>query len=155
MIARARLVLLVSVVIAIVLIGTKIPLGQLSAESAATSHYSTELAQLQSENRAIAAQVRALGTDNEIGTIAHGEYGLIHPGQRALVIFPSAGSAGGKGSEESPLSDTHLPSGDIVPSDLDTAPPAGANGGGGSATDGSGSDFEAVLQRLEFWRWAF
>jgi cell division protein FtsB len=152
-IARARLVLVVSVVIAIVLVGTKIPLGQLSAESAATSHYSTELAQMQSQNRAIVAQIRALGTDNEIATIAHGEYGLIHPGQRALVIFPSAGSAAGKGSEEGPLSDTHLPSGDIVPSDLDTAPPAGAIGG--NATDGSGSDFEAVLQRLEFWRWAF
>jgi cell division protein FtsB len=153
MIARARLILLLSVVFAIVLLGSKIPLGQLSSESAAAAHYSAQLAQLRAENRSIGAQIKALGTDSEIATIAHGEYGLIHPGQRALVVFPSTG-LGTRGTT-GPLSESNLPDGDIVPSDLDTAPPAGADGGGSASSDGRGSVFEKVLQRLEFWRWAF
>src|SRR5579872_952671 len=134
MVARARLALLVSIVIAIVLVGTKVPLGQLSAESAAAGKYSAQLDKLRAENGALAGQIRQLGSDSEIATLAHAEYGLVHPGQTALVILPSAEvpSAG-----HDPLSTTKLGSGQIVPSDADTGPPIIGPGGAG----GSGSLF--------------
>lgn len=147
MVARARLVLIVSIVIAFVLVGTKVPLGQLSAESAAAGKYSAQLDKLRSENRALTDQIRQLGSDSEIATIAHAEYGLVHPGQQSLVILPSSQvpSAG-----PNPLGTTKLGGGQIVPSDSDTGPPVitAPSGGGGSL-------FSQVLQRLEFWRWAF
>lgn len=151
MIARARLVLVASIVLAVVIVGTRVPLGQLSAENGAMAKYSAELSRLQSENRAIAAQVRALGTDSEIATLAHGEYGLIHPGQRALVIFPSTAVPG---AGRAPLATSQLSQDQIVPSDLDTGPPVTSGGTNGDGS-GPGSVFEKVMQRLEFWRWAF
>jgi hypothetical protein len=147
MVGRARLVLIVSIVVGFVLVGTKVPLGQLSAENAAAAKYSAQLHKLQAANRALTEQIRLLGTDGEIATIAHAEYGLIHPGQRALVILPSANvpSAG-----RDPLATTILSSGQIVPSDLGAGPPVIVSG-----TGGSGSLFSQVVRRLEFWRWAF
>jgi hypothetical protein len=148
MVGRARLVLLVSIVVGFVLVATKVPLGQLSAENTAASKYSAQLQKLQAANRALTDQIRLLGTDGEIATIAHAEYGLIHPGQRALVILPSADvpSAG-----RNPLATTILSGGQIVPSDLEAGPPVTGAGGTGNG----GSLFSQVVQRLEFWRWAF
>jgi hypothetical protein len=134
-------------VLAILLIGTKVPLGQLSAESAAAGKYSSQLDRLRAENGALASQIRQLGTDSEIASLAHADYGLIHPGQEALVILPSSqvGSAG-----PDPLGTNTIRPSQVVPSDANSGPPVT-----GSGDSSSGSLFDQVVQRLEFWRWAF
>jgi hypothetical protein len=149
-IRRAQLVLCGAVVLAAVIVGTQLPLGQILGQRAAIARETAELGQLQSQDAALSAQVRALGQPSTVAVIAHQQYGLVYRGQISYVILPEAT---GGGSTAGPLSSVTIPTADLVPSDAMIAdggsPPAPADPEGRTGFLGQ------VLERLEFWRWAF
>ncbi len=148
MIYRARLALLVAVVLAAVIIATQLPIGRIAGERSAIAGASAELRRLQSENRSLSGTVQSLGRDSTIAKLAHEQYLLIRPGQRAYVILPAPSSAGGT---PGPLSTTKLPQNLIVPSDAGIDPVPAVAVPRGAAASGLLSQ---VVNRLEFWRWA-
>jgi cell division protein FtsB len=151
-IRRARLALCAAVVLAAVIVGAELPLGQLLQGRAAIASSSAQLKQLQSEGSSLASEVNALGQDPTIAQIAHQQYGLVRPGQEAFVVLPGPGDAGGSGG---PLSNVTVPKGDIMPSDALVGGGAGS-GATSPAEQLPGSGFaRQFLSRLEFWRWAF
>jgi hypothetical protein len=152
-IRRAQLVLCGAVVLAAVIVGTQLPLGQILGQRAAIARQSAELHQLQSRDAALWAQVHALGQPSTVAVIAHQQYGLVYPGQISYVILPEPTAAGSSSTQSGPLSTVTIPADDLVPSDAmvaaATAPPAAPD------PDGRKGFLGQVLDRLEFWRWAF
>lgn len=152
MIRRAQLVLCGAVVLAAVIVGTQLPLGQILGQRAAIARQTAELHQLQSRDAALSAQVHALSQPSTVAVIAHQQYGLVHPGQISYVILPEP-TAAGSATPSGPLATVAIPADDLVPSDAmiaaATAPPAAPN------PDGRKGFLGQVLDRLEFWRWAF
>ena len=150
MIGRARLTLLLSIVLAAVIVGAELPIGQLVHERAAIAAATTQLRQLQAENRSLGATVRSLGQDSTVAKLAHEQYLLVRPGQRAYVVLPAPSAEGGT---PAPLATNPLPHSAIVPSDAQLGPtvPATQQGQQRAQTGLWGQ----VVNRLEFWRWAF
>ena len=149
MIRRARLTLCAAIVLAAVIVGAELPLGQLLQGRAAIASSSAQLGKLRDTDSDLSAQVRALSQPETVARIAHEQYGLVRPGQEAFVVLPGPGPGGGSGS---PLASVTVPKGDIMPSD------AIVGGGQGTSTAAPlpGSSFvRQFLGRLEFWRWAF
>lgn len=148
MIRRARLTLFVAMVLAAVIVGAELPIGQLVHESSSLASASAQLRQLQAENRALSAAVHSLGQDSTVAKLAHEQYLLVKPGQRAYVILPTPSD---NGSTPGPLTTSRLPTGVLVPSDAAIDPTAPAPAAG---AEGSPGTWQQVLNRLEFWRWA-
>ncbi|HEX7096393.1 MAG TPA: septum formation initiator family protein [Acidimicrobiales bacterium] len=88
---RAKRVLFVALfaitVLAVLVIGV-FPTQQYLEQRAEVSARREELRELQAENAALAAQVAALQTDDEIERIARSEYNLVKPGEEAYVVLP-------------------------------------------------------------------
>jgi len=149
MIGRARIALLVALLVGLVITATEFPLGQLMRGRAEVTEAGQQLKRLQAENRALAAEVRSLHQSGTVARIAHQDYGLVDRGQVSVVVLPSARAArdAGAGSGAGPLSSTGVPKSDLVPSDAIVSPSPGA--GPRRKTAGF---WERVLQRLEFWR---
>jgi type II secretory pathway pseudopilin PulG len=150
-IRRAQLVFCAAVVLAAVIVGTQLPLGQILGQRAAIARATAELRQLQAQNAALSSQVHALGQPANVAVIAHQQYGLVNPGQQSYVILPEPVEPGH--TQSGPLSTVTIPASDLVPSDAVVSstgqPSAPASRGGGTGFLGR------VLDRLEFWRWAF
>lgn len=147
MIRRAQLVLVGAVVLAAVIVGTQLPLGQLLSQRDAIAQQSAQLQRLKAADAALSTQVAALGNPSTVATIAHEQYGLVYKGQIAYVILPEPGAHDGT----SPLDTVAVPAGDVVPSDAAvSAVPADA-----AATPHGPGFLQQVLDKLEFWRWAF
>lgn len=151
MIRRAQLVLCGAIVLAAVIVGTQLPLGQIFGQRASIARETAELQQLQAQDAALSAQVHSLGQPSTVAVIAHQQYGLVYPGQISYVILPEATSAGR--SQSGPLSSVTIPKSDLVPSDALIA--AAAQPAPPASPDGHTGFLGQVLQRLEFWRWAF
>lgn len=143
MIARARLLLLVSLVVGIVIVATEFPFRQLLDERASVTRTSQQLRQLDAANRSLQAQVNAMHQPGTISAIAHQQYGLVQLGQRSVVVLPGGGT-GGSG----PLDSKTIPQGDVVPSDAVISPA----GGGGVVREKTDGFWGRLLQRLEFWK---
>jgi hypothetical protein len=141
-IARARLVLLVAFVVGVVIVATEFPFRQLLDERATVTRSGQQLSKLQTANESLQSVVDSLHQPSSIAGVAHSEYGLVQPGQRAVVVLPGGGT-GGSG----PLSSKRIPNSDIVPTDSIVSS-AGNNAG----TRGSSGFWSQLLKRLEFWK---
>lgn len=144
---RARAALVVAVVFAAVMIGTGFPLGTLFHQRSELAAAASQLARVKRNNATLQAEISSLSTRATIVAIAREEYGLVRPGQQAIVVLPTPGDpAVGAGS----LVDRPLPAADLVP----TSPTALASPL--TAKDASAGGFwSRVWGRLEFWRGAF
>jgi len=145
-IARARLLVLVALILGAVIIATEFPLGQLLRGRAAVAQASAQLSRLQAQNRALAADVASLHEDATIARIAHANYGLVAEGERSIVVLPSPSAGAGEGT--GPLDSTTVPRSDLVPTDaiVSSTP---SRGGEPVKREGYWS---RLLQRLEFWK---
>lgn len=144
MIHRARLLFVCAVVLAAVIVGAEFPLGQLLHERQVVAATSSQLQKLQSQNRWLSGQIAQLHQPATVGRIAHEQYGLVQKGESSVVVLPSAGDGGGS----DPLSTTHIPSSDLVPSDsLPATPQTGTSTGPPQQ-----GFFSRLIQRLEFWK---
>ena len=146
MLKRARLLFAVAVVLAVVILATSFPIGQLMQARSSAAVAATELSRVQRENRALASEVRRLKTGSAIQQIAHEDYGLVDPGQRSYVVMPRNGSSRA-GAAAGPLGNHQIPQSDLVPSDSVLSPPAP------SRNPGAGRSFwQRLVNRLEFWK---
>lgn len=143
---RARLGFVAAIAIAVVIVATQFPLGELVHARAALSFSSTHLAQLRRENASLGAQVKALQQGSTIEQIAHQEYGLVRPGQQAVVVLPGAHESTGA-TASGRLGTFKLPSSDFVPTDSLLSP--GATAAKPATHEGL---WRKVLNRLEFWK---
>ncbi len=149
MIRRARLLFLVALSVAVVILVANFPLAALVQGRSAVRADGAQLMALQSENRALSSQVRALHDPATVGRIAHEEYGLIFPGQRSVVVLP--GPAGSSSSESDPLADNPIPFSDLLPSDAILGPPAKV----AQPLVREPGFWHRVLGTLEFWHSLF
>ena len=148
---RARLALVAATLVAAVVLATQLPLGELLHQRTQLSAAASELSVVEAHNRQLSGDVALLRERSTIATIAHQEYGLVLPGQRAYVVLP----AQARGATSSGLLDAgRLPAIDLVAGD--TAALAGTGiGAGPAAARPAGSLWSKVFGRLAFWRWAF
>jgi len=149
MIQRARLFFFVALAIAVVILVANFPLGALVQGRSTVRGDSAHLTALQSENRALSSQVRALHDPAVIGRIAHQEYGLITRGQRSIVVLP--GPAGSSSSVLDPLQNNLIPSSDLLPSDAILGPSAHAS----QPAEHEPGFWHRVRDSLEFWHSLF
>ncbi len=62
------------------------------AEQRSLASVQRQVHQLQAENRALAGEARMLRNPVEIANLAHREFGLVFPGEKAYQIMPGAPS---------------------------------------------------------------
>ncbi|HLN16992.1 MAG TPA: septum formation initiator family protein [Acidimicrobiales bacterium] len=165
---RHRVFLAVSVVLAGLVLAAWFPASALVRQQQALAGASTELQQLQSQNRALAAEQHRLNQSTEIERLARQQYQLVSPGQQAYQVLPPSGSSGaaaGRYPGDPGLQPPVAPSAtaELPPSSgaaaTTTTPPSAATGKT-AADHGSGSRsgpkspglIGRIIQSLEFWR---
>ncbi|HXQ62638.1 MAG TPA: septum formation initiator family protein [Acidimicrobiales bacterium] len=89
---RARALLLAAVVFAAVVLLSALPWSTLADQHAQLTSASSELSQLQAENRALAVQARRLSNKTTQAGLARQDYGLVESGQKAFDILPPPGT---------------------------------------------------------------
>ncbi|HVC69394.1 MAG TPA: septum formation initiator family protein [Acidimicrobiales bacterium] len=90
---RARAVLLVAAVFAFVVVLFTMPWSVLASQRQQLTSDSSQVSDLQAENRVLSAQASQLADPTAVAGLARQDYGLVRPGQRAYDILPPAGSA--------------------------------------------------------------
>ncbi|HUZ19100.1 MAG TPA: septum formation initiator family protein [Acidimicrobiales bacterium] len=150
---RARIALVVAALFAGAMLVFELPVGEILHQRSEIAAVASELTAVQAHDAQLRSAVASLRKPPTIAAMAHQEYGLVRPGQRAYVVLPSAGSTAGQANTLAPRT---IPEADLVPTDasslLGAAPRGGGSAGGPSA---GGSLWHRMVQRLEFWRWAF
>jgi hypothetical protein len=120
---------------------------------------SRQLAVIDQRNAQLSAENAALGQRATVAAIAHEDYGLVGPGQKAYVILPAATDHGQGLLGRVSISRAQMVSGDPTAlTGIGTAGPAAHSFSGASAGNrggGGGSLLSRTLDHLEFWRWAF
>ncbi len=149
MIGRARILFLLSLVVALAIVATELPVSQLLHVRSAVAGANQQLTSLNEANAALSQQVKDLQSPSTIENLAHAQFNLVKPGQRSYVILPSTGTGPSGGTD--PLTTNLLQPSQIVPSDAGDVPPPSTTSRR-SSTEGV---WGQVLDRLEFWRWAF
>ena len=144
---RARITLLIALVLSAGIVATQFPLNQLLGERSNVLRETRQLAALKAENSPLTVQIASLHQPGTIARLAHERYGLVTVGEQSLVVLPSV--AGQAGSSRGPLDSTVVPQSDLMPSDA-VISPGGAAGSGSPAT--SEGFWPKLLQRLEFWK---
>lgn len=158
---RARLVLVVATILAVVVLATQLPLGELFHQRSQLSAAASELAVVDAHNRQLQSDVAALGRRSTIASIAHQEYGLVLAGQSAYVVLPVRSSGSGAARTAGPLALSPIPAVGLVAGDaLALAGTRAGNASGlGAAPAASakpaGSLWSRAIDRMAFWRWAF
>jgi len=172
---RHRVFLAVSVVLAGLVLAAWFPASALVRQQQALAGASTELQQLQSQNRALAAEQHRLNQSTEIERLARQQYQLVSPGQQAYQVLPPSG-LGGASAGRYPGDPGLQPP--VAPSAASELPPGASPGGRGSTPTSSASSLAGrrggpaktshtssggsrstspglvarILQTLEFWR---
>ena len=149
MIQRARLFFFAALLIAGVILVANFPVGALLHGRSSVRADSTQLAALQSENKQLSAEIKALHDPAVVGRIAHLEYGLTEPGERSVVVLP--GSAKTDSPTRNPLAYNPVPLSDLLPSDamLDPSGPTSV------ANLHEPGFWHRVVASLEFWHSLF
>lgn len=153
---RARLFLLVAAGLSAALLATQLPLSELVGQRRELAVATQQLQVLDQRNAQLRAENAALRQPSTVAAIAHADYGLVRPGQRAYVILPGrSASAGSLAAPRLPRSD--LLSGSAAALTGVGAPPAALTAAGAPAGSPgqAGSFWSRTLTALEFWRWAF
>jgi cell division protein FtsB len=158
---RARVGLVVAAGLGGALVITQLPLSELLAQRAALRTVGGQLAVLDQRNAALRAENASVSQPGTVAAIAHGEYGLVRPGQIAYVILPASGHGD---PDAASLGTPVLSRSEMVsssPQALTGIAPAGASGSSGAGASRaagagrSGSLLSRMMDRLAFWRWAF
>lgn len=144
---RARITLLVALLVSAGIVVTQFPLNELLGERSAVRQESAQLTELKAENKSLAAAISALHQPGTIARLAHEKYGLVSVGEQSFVVLPSV--AGEPGSSRNPLDSTTVPKSDLVPSDALISPGSSSGSGSGGQPEGY---WAKLLQRLEFWK---
>jgi cell division protein FtsB len=90
---RARALLLAAVVFAAVVLLSALPWSTLVNQHTQLASSSSEVNELQAENRALGVQARELSNASTQAGLARQEYGLVEPGEKAYEILPASGTA--------------------------------------------------------------
>jgi len=165
---QARALLFGAVVFAAFVMLVVLPWSTLVDQHAQLSSATTQVNELQSENRALAAQARALSDPSVTAGLARQDYGLVEPGQRAYDILPPSGSAqsdvvaaGHVPLDQSPVvpgsrrSEELLEAGAVGPSTANATTGRGGRTLGTGHRSGHGGEaggfVSRVVHTLEFW----
>jgi len=170
---RARVAVAFTVAACVLALISWFPAAALSSQHRALAAASTKLAQVQGENRALAAEQRRLSTPSEVERIARDQYQLSMPGARTYTVLPPNGTRAGQYAGDpgyqapvSPNAASELPPGAATSrtsptSSAGSAPksstssgasPASASGGRGRVPAPSGGLLVRIEHALEFWR---
>ena len=144
-IRRARLSLLAATGLASAILAFELPVGELVHQHGELVTVTGQLDRIRSLDRQLASEVSTLHESSTIAAMAHGEYGLVRPGQRAYALLGSG--SGSRGAAPS-LVQHRLPRADLVVPSVDSLSLPAA---GPSPT----SLWSRVVGHLAFWRWAF
>jgi cell division protein FtsB len=153
--ARARLMLLGSVVISAVVLFAWFPAGSLLHQRSTLTASEAQLSSLHKQDAALAQEKKNLSDAAEIGRIAREQYQLVSPGQGAYEVLPPSGAtaagtpyAGDPGSA-APVTPSATP--ELPPGGVTTTAPTLPGKAGTSAQTSSGF-VSRMLHTLEFWR---
>ena len=153
--ARARLMLLGSVVISAVVLFAWFPAGSLLHQRSTLTASEAQLSSLHKQDAALAQEKKNLSDAAEIGRIAREQYQLVSPGQGAYEVLPPSGAtaagtpyAGDPGSA-APVTPSATP--ELPPGGVTTTAPTLPGKAGTSAPTSSGF-VSRMLHTLEFWR---
>jgi hypothetical protein len=80
------------VIFAAFVVFVTMPWSVLASQHQQLSSDSSQVRELQAENRALSAQARQLADPAAVAGLARQDYGLVRPGQRAYDILPAAGA---------------------------------------------------------------
>lgn len=89
---RGRVLLGGAVALSALLLVSWFPFSTLLAQHRAIASASEQLADLRSQDRALAAEQAKLSSPSEIQKLAREQYQLVQPGQRLVQVLPSSGS---------------------------------------------------------------
>jgi cell division protein FtsB len=150
------------------------PAGALLHQRAAIAATTSQLNQLQQQDRQLSNEQKALGSSSEIERIARQQYQLVAPGERAYGVLPpndsgttSSGYQGDPANQPlvSPSATAELPAGGGTGSSTGSSPPAAQGGASNAGTNRGTSSSRTnpsstsspgflgrVAQTLEFWR---
>jgi cell division protein FtsB len=148
---RNRLILVLGVMVSLAVVGAWFPASDLLHQRQQLAQTSSELHQLDGQNRALRHQAKELETPAAVGRIAQQQYDLVKPGEQAYQVLPPS-SADGDGT--------------LTTSAARSRTQATASGGSAGAGDvgGTGAAVDArapasstsflgrIVQSLEFWR---
>jgi cell division protein FtsB len=152
MLRRARLTFLAAVVVGALVLVSELPLSDLVHARAAVASTTAELNRLRAANHSLSNQISGLKQGTTIQRIAHEDYGLVSPGQKAVIVMPggaNGASVQGDGASGAslPLGSQTIPKSDLVPTDSPLSPQSG-----GSSTASGQGFWQRFANRIEFWK---
>ena len=154
--ARARLMLLGSVVISAVVLFAWFPAGSLLHQRSTLTASEAQLSSLHKQDAALAQEKKNLSDAAEIGRIAREQYQLVSPGQGAYEVLPPSGAtaagtpyAGDPGSA-APVTPSATP--ELPPGGVTTTTAPTLSGSAGTSAPTSSGFVSRMLHTLEFWR---
>lgn len=158
---RARALLIVSALFAVVVVSTGVPVAALLAQRHQLASTSAQLSELRAENRSLTDQARELNDPAAVSALARGDYGMVPPGDKAYDILPAPGSpaSAGEGSGHVPLDGPPVVPGssqsqELLGVDPGTVTDASGQGSSGTRPAGAaarGGFWSRVIHNLEFW----
>ena len=137
---RARGLLVLSAIFAVVVLATLMPFSALLSQREQLSSTAKQVSALTAQNKALRQEARELSDPSTVAGIARRDYGLVSPGSQAYEILPAAGSSLG-----SAASSGHVPldgppvvpgsqlSQELLGAGVPRSTGDGSAGGGGSA----------------------
>ena len=157
---RTRLPVGIAAVIALVVLATSFPLGELLSQHRLVAAEAAQLSQVQHQNANLAKKRAQLSSPDEIKRIARKTYQMVPPGQTLYVVLPPPGKAatgsaaplpGDPGSQ--PLYGPNSAPGATPDPGLPTTPGPGSPAAARpTAPASSGGFWSRVTSTLEFWR---
>ncbi len=160
---RARLALVAGSGLAVAIVLTQFPIGEILAQRGQLRDVSRQLDLLDERNVALRSENAALRQPATVAAIAHQDYGLVRPGQQAYVILPATGAADPDAaslgtpviSRSQMVSASASALTGVAPAGMSGAGPAAGDHAAGAGSAGQGSLLARTLDHLAFWRWAF
>lgn len=131
-----------SIVTAIAMVVAWFPLGTLLHQQGELSATAQQIAVIQREQRALAAQQRTIATKAEATMLARQLYQLVNPGQSLIQVLPGTSLVAGAGGGDpgyQPL---------VAPSSVSATPAAPAR----ASSSGWRGFVSRLVRTLEFWR---
>ncbi len=151
---RNRLILVIGVVASVAIVGAWFPVTELLHQRQQLAAASTQLHQLNVQNRVLHHQATQLETPAAVGRIAQQQYDLVLPGEQAYQVLPPSSSNGDGTLTTSPAGapTSGAPgskrSGTTGAARSRPGSAAGTPGAAGSTTGFLGR----IVQALQFWR---
>ena len=152
--ARARLMVLGSLVVSAVVLFAWFPATSLLHQRSNLAAGEAQLSSLHKQDAALAQEKKNLSDAGEIGRIAREQYQLVSPGQEAYEVLPPSGATAAR----TPYAGDPGSAAPVVPSATPELPPGGVTataappGKAGTSAPTSSGFVSRMLHTLEFWR---